>query len=428
LKANLPELESAYRRQLAESIERLIELSSRINEAKPRQYWYPLSMAAYGVEEIIEALDSMCRFRTTMWEKTLEFERRFSVYQGCSDSVMVNSGSSADLLLAFLLTDAAWPALERGDEILVPVVTWPTQIWSAMMAGLNVRLVDVDPETLNLDLDDLERKITARSRAVFPVHLMGNPCDMDRVMALAKAHDLVVIEDCCEALGAEWDGRKVGNFGLGASYSFFFSHHMTTMEGGMIACQSGEIAERLRILRAHGWVRNVDASRHDLGSYDVDPCYAFVNWGFNVRPTDLQAGFGLQQLLKLPEFNRRRAGLAQRFFSFIDSKSHLERPRVLGKARPSWFALPLRVSDDAPFTRSELVNYLESQGVETRPIVAGNLARHPAARLFPAFGAGSFPGADNIHERGFYLGLSPLFTDSSLDRLTTCFESFLGRY
>lgn len=428
MKTHPLDLETDYRRQLIESITRLIELSSRINQAKPRRYWYPLSMATYGVEEIVEAVDSMCRFRTTMWEKTLEFERRFASHQGCADAVMVNSGSSADLLLSFLLTDPARPLLQRGDEILLPVVTWPTQIWSPMMAGLKVRLVDVDPQTLNMDLDDLERKITPKTRALFLVHLMGNPCDMDRVMALAKAHDLVVIEDCCEALGAEWGGRRVGNFGLGASYSFFFSHHMTTMEGGMIACQNAEIAARFRILRAHGWVRNIDPSSHDLSAYDVDPRYAFVNWGFNVRPTDLQAGFGLHQLGKLPEFNRRRNALAQRFFSYVDSKAHLERPAVLAKARPSWFALPLRVAEGAPFSRADLVNYLENQGVETRPIVAGNLARHPAARLFPAFSESAFPGADVLHQRGFYLGLSPLFTDSDLDRLMGCIDAFLVRY
>ena len=144
-------------RKLTGAIELLLESSSRINEAKPRLYWYPLSLASYGVEEIIEALDSLCSFRTTMWEKTLQFERQFAAYQNCSDGVMVNSGSSADLLLCFLLTNPCHPLLQPGDEILIPVVTWPTQIWSAMMAGLKVRFVDVDPKTLNIDIDYSDR-------------------------------------------------------------------------------------------------------------------------------------------------------------------------------------------------------------------------------------------------------------------------------
>ena len=139
-------------RKLTGAIELLLESSSRINEVKPRRYWYPLSLATYGVEEIVEALDSLCSFRTTMWEKTLQFERQFATYQNCSDAVMVNSGSSADLLLCFLLTNPCHSFLKPGDEILIPIITWPTQIWSAMMSGLKVRFVDVDPTTLNVDI------------------------------------------------------------------------------------------------------------------------------------------------------------------------------------------------------------------------------------------------------------------------------------
>ena len=415
-------------RKLTGAIELLLESSSRINEAKPRRYWYPLSLATYGVEEIVEALDSLCSFRTTMWEKTLQFERQFAAYQSCSDSVMVNSGSSADLLLCFLLTNPYRPLLQTGDEILIPVVTWPTQIWSAMMAGLKVRFVDVNPKTLNIDIDDLERKITPATKAIFLVHLMGNPCDMDRILGIAKDHNLLIIEDCCEALGAEWDGVKVGNFGVAASYSFFFSHHMTTMEGGMVACASPEVAEQLKILRAHGWVRNVDPTLYDLPNYDIDPRYAFVNWGFNVRPTDVQASFGLHQLQKLPYFNQRRVELANKFFAFIDTESLLYRPQVSPKASPSWFALPILVAAEAPFSRKEIVNYLESQGVETRPIVAGNIAKHPVANIFPAFLEDTYLGANIIHEQGFYLGLSPFHTDQDIDKLIKCLESFLRRY
>ena len=415
-------------RKLTGAIELLLESSSRINGAKPRRYWYPLSLASYGVEEIIEALDSLCSFRTTMWEKTLQFERQFATYQDCSDGVMVNSGSSADLLLCFLLTNPYHPLLQTGDEILIPVVTWPTQIWSAMMAGLKVRFVDVDPKTLNIDIVDLEKKITSKTKAIFLVHLMGNPCDMDRIMAIAKAHNLLIIEDCCEALGSEWDGIKVGNFGVAASYSFFFSHHMTTMEGGMIACSNQEVAEQLKILRAHGWVRNVDPTIYDLTSYDVDPRYAFVNWGFNVRPTDVQASFGLHQLQKLPQFNQRRIELANKFFAFVDTELWLTRPQSSSKASPAWFALPLLVAIDAPFTRKEITNYLELKGVETRPIVAGNIAKHPVAKIFPEFNEDIYLGANIIHQQGFYLGLSPFHTDADIEQLIECIQQFLRHY
>lgn len=414
--------------KLSGAVELLLQSASRINEAKPRHYWYPLSLATYGVEEIIEVLDSLCSFRTSMWEKTLEFERRFADYQNSSDCVMVNSGSSADLLLCFLLTDPTHPLLNKDDEILMPIVTWPTQVWSAMMAGLKVRFVDVDPETLNIDLDDLEAKISPATRALSLVHLMGNPCQMDRIMDLAQRHNLLILEDCCEALGAEWDGVKVGNFGIGAAYSFFFSHHITTMEGGMIVCQDSRVADRLRILRAHGWLRNVDTSAYQPIAEDLDPRYTFVNWGFNVRPTDVQAGFGLRQLEKLPEFNRRRTCFADKFFAFIDQTQWLQRPKVHPLASPSWLSLPLLVRSGAPFTRAEITTYLEEQGIETRPIVAGNLARHPVASRFKEFGATTYPGADIVHHNGFYIGLSPLQSTAAMDRLADCFQQFLDRY
>ena len=406
----------------------LLEAHSRINEAKPVKYWYPLSMASYGVEEILEALDSMCSFRTSMWEKTGEFERSFANYQNCAEAVMVNSGSSADLLLSFLLISPPSPMLGKGDEILIPAVTWPTQVWSPMMAGLKVQLVDIDPETLNISLEDLERKLTPSSRAIFLVHLLGNPCDMGKILEIAKQHNLIVIEDCCEALGSEWDGVKVGNFGLGASFSFFFSHHITTMEGGMITTNDPELADQLRILRAHGWLRNVDPGRYPIQDDETDPRYSFVNWGFNLRPTELQAGFGLQQLAKLPEFTERRGKLATRFFSYIDGTRFLSRPSVSARGCPVWMALPILLKECAPFRRSDIAAYLESSGVETRPIVAGNLTRQPAARMFGNLRAGSYPGADVVHDRGFYVGLSPFTEDAAMDRLIDCLEKFLRRY
>lgn len=410
-------------------IDILLENESRINEAKPIRYWYPLSLATYGTDEIVEALDSMCSFRTSMAEKTLHFERQFSKWQGSADSVMVNSGSSADLLLCLLLTNPLAPLVEPGAEVIVPVVTWPTQIWAAMMAGLKVRLVDVDPATLNVDLQDLEQSISQRTKALFLVHLMGNPCDMDRIGAIADRYGLHIIEDCCEAMGATWSGKKVGNFGIGAAYSFFFSHHITCMEGGMIASASLDHAEQLRLLRAHGWIRNVDPARFDLSQHpEIDPRYAFVNWGLNVRPTEVQAGFGIRQLEKADTFGARRAAIGQRFNEFIAQTPWLRTPVVSAKATPSWLALPIMLQDDAPFSRQDLTAYLEGVGVETRPVVTGNVAKHPVAKLFPEFTCRSFPGADKVHAKGFYVGLSPLQTDENVDRLLETFDKFLRRY
>ena len=381
--------------------------SSRVNTRK--KYWYPLSMANYGTEEIMEALDSLLNFQTTMWDKTRLFEKQFAEWQGCVEAVMVNSGSSANLLMAFELAER-----EPWAEILCPVVTWPTHIWAPMMAGLKVRLVDVSPRTFNMDIDDAKRKIGVHTRAIWPVHLLGNPVDMRQILDLAWVHDLIVLEDCCEALGSTLAYRRVGNFGTMSSFSFFFSHHMTTMEGGMIVCNDGDLADRLRLLRAHGWTRALSKEEHG---------YTFENWGFNVRPTELQAGFGIHQLAKLDQTNAVRRQLAEDFFSYVDSTEWLTRPRVIEAAEPCWFALPVMVREGAPFSKAALIERLERLGVETRPIVAGNLARQPAARRFSAFERdGPYPGADEVHERGFYVGLLPGLGKEGIVRLIDSFE------
>ncbi len=410
---------------IAGVIDLVLESSSRANEMKPTKYWWPLSVATYGTEEILEALDSLCAFRTTMWEKTAEFERRFALLAQRRHAVMVNSGSSADLLLALMMANPERPLLQPQDEILVPAVTWPTQVWSIQMAGFHARLVDVDPATLNVCPDALRRSIGPRTRAVFLVHVLGNPCPMDAILRICREHGLILLEDCCEALGSTWEGVPVGNFGIGAAFSFFFSHHVTTMEGGMVTTDDDAHADHLRILRAHGWTRNLATAAQPDGAPGVDPRYTFVNWGLNVRPTEIQAGFGLRQLDRLPGFAARRTALAARFYEAISRTPFLSGPVVDERASVQWMALPIMIDADAPFTRSDLASYLESTGVETRPIIAGNLARQPAARLFPGLASGPLRGADAVHDRGLYVGLSPLFPDSALDRLVDVLTSFV---
>jgi CDP-6-deoxy-D-xylo-4-hexulose-3-dehydrase len=417
-----------YTEQLREPLQALLNEASRINSYKPQKYWYPLSMATYDVEEILAAVDSMCSFRTTMWEKTVQFERQFSGLLGYPETVMVNSGSSADLLIAFALVTPQKKLLSPGDEILVPSVTWPTQIWSAMMAGLKVRLVDTDPTTLNMDLKDLEAKITPRTRAISLVHLMGNPCDMDRILALCRRYDLVLIEDCCEALGAKFKGQAVGTFGLAASFSFFFSHHITTMEGGMIVCRDRILSDVFRLLRAHGWARNTKYLQVEPQA-GLDPRYMFINWGFNVRPTELQAGFGLEQLKRLPSFNAQRVKNVEYFNNYL--RRYLDLMRLMEvnpQAECSWFALPIVLTADCPFSKDKFLSYLEAMGVETRPVVAGNLTLQPACQLYPELQDANLPGANIVHERGFYLGLYPFDSTQALDRLAETFEQFIRKH
>lgn len=413
-----------YTHQLRKPLQALMAEASRINSYKPQKYWYPLSVAAYDVEEVLAAVDSLCSFRTTMWEKTVAFESQFAQTQGSMEAIMVNSGSSADLLIAFALVNPQAKMLKPGNEILVPSVTWPTQIWSPMMAGLKVRFVDTDPCTLNMNLDDLESKIGRRTRAVSLVHLMGNPCNMDRVTSICQKHNLVLIEDCCEAFGAKYKGQPVGTFGIAGSFSFFFAHHITTMEGGMIICKDQKLSDLYRLLRAHGWARNAKYAEVDPQD-DLDPRYMFLNWGFNVRPTELQAGFGLEQLKRCPAFHAQRLQNAAYFQSYLNRHRDLMRlMHVVPEAECSWFALPIMLTPECPFKKAGFLAYLEKQGVETRPIVAGNLARQPVCKLYPELQESDLPGADAVHDRGFYLGLHPFDSTQHFDRLFEIFERF----
>lgn len=407
------------------NLREIMEANSRLN-VQDRFFRYPLASATYEVEEVMGALESMASFRTTMWSKTVEFEKQFASRFGAGHAVMVNSGSSADLLIAFALRDPRFGGLEVGDEVLAPAVTWPTQIWSLVMAGFRVKLVDVDPTTLNMSVEDLEAKIGPRTKAISVVHLMGNTTDLGKLQSLAKKYGLVIVEDSCEALGTKWRNADVGSFGLASSSSFFFSHHITTMEGGMITTSSEELAEHLRLLRAHGWTRNLQR-QPDLVP-GMDARYTFADWGFNVRPTELSSAFGMVQLARLDGYQKEREHAASYALERIrESEAFLSPMLVKNETTCSWFAFPIMVNPIAPFSREDLVAHLEEHGIETRPIVAGNLGRQPAMEKVAGVSVGELSGADQVHGQGIYIGLHPSAAmRNELERVWDIISKFVG--
>jgi CDP-6-deoxy-D-xylo-4-hexulose-3-dehydrase len=343
-----------------------------------------------------------------MGERVRAFEEAFARYIGTSEAVMVNSGASADLVIMWAVRELG--LLKPGAEILLPAVTWPTQVWAVIEAGFSPRLVDVDTSTLNVTAEAIEAAITPKTKAISLVHLMGNPCEMDKIVEIANERKLLILEDCCESLGASFDGRKVGSFGLGAAFSFFHSHHITTMEGGMITTNDPQFADMCRSIRAHGWARDL---RHRETSVD-DSRYLFLGMGFNFRPTELNAAFGLCQLPKLDEFNRareRNAAAVQLQFRSTNGHTVEWLMPTSWKSQPAWFALPFVLRGGLPYTRKDVMDHLEKYGYESRPMVAGNIARQPAFQRFRNWTAGLLPGADVIHDRGLYVGLPPVETD-----------------
>lgn len=374
---------------------------------------YPLAHLSYGNEEVAAVVQTLNRGQTTCGPLVSAFEHMFAEYVGRKHAVMVNSGSSADMLIAFGLGEAT-----LRDEILVPAVTWPTQVWACLVAGYRVKLVDVDPATLQFDVADMERKISPKTRALFPVHVLGNVGNMDEVARLAGTSDQIsVLEDCCEALGSRWQGSHVGIFGQAAAYSFFFSHLISTMEGGMVVTDDDAAARTFRLLRSHGWEPTLDER------------FWFPTWGFNVRPTEVQGAFGGVQMGKLDEFRRiRTANYARLKVATADLwPQFLSTPVVHDDCDPSWHGFPLMLTEEAPFKKRDLLNHLEEWGIETRPLIAGNLARQPMCRNDWRISAGPLPGADAIQNRGFYIGLPSFHDEVGGAHVASAFDAFLER-
>ncbi len=367
----------------------------------------PLAVPPYGWEEVWEGIECLLTANVTMGNKVREFENLFAQYLGARHAIMVNSGSSANLLALSILTNPATENhIQPGDEIITPAVTWATTVLPIINCGALPVLVDVDLETFNLDVDQVEEAITEKTRAIMVVHLLGNPCDMKRVADVARAHDLFVIEDACEAHGAEFNGRKVGTFGDLATFSFYFSHHITTIEGGMIVTSNDAYAERARSMRSFGWIRDLkDADRVAAEHSEIDPRFLFVNPGYNIRPTEIQGAFGIHQIKKLDAFIEIRRSNARFWTASLREYSdclrvHEERSGT----RHAWFAYPLTVNDGAPFSRDQLVDFLEERGVETRPIMAGNIAEQPVMRLLPHRRVGDLANSRSVMRNSFLIG------------------------
>jgi len=367
----------------------------------------PLSVPSYDWEEACEALDSILSTYVTMGKKVKEFEARFADYIGVKHAIMVHSGSSANLLaLSILSNPLIKNRIEPGDEIITPAVTWVTTVYPIINCGAVPVLVDVDLDTFNLNTEEVEKAITSKTRAIMLVHLLGNPCHVQRIMEIARKHNLLVIEDTCEAHGAELNGQKAGSFGDLATFSFFFSHHITTIEGGMVVTDNEEYAELARALRVFGWVRDLkDKDRIAERHKDIDQRFLFINTGYNLRPTEIQGAFGIHQIKKLERFIEIRRDNANFWAEKLKQYSdylwlHHERAGT----RHVWLGYPLMVSPDAPFTRKELSDFLEGRGVETRPIMAGNIDEQPVMRLLNYRKVGDLTNSRLISHHGFFFG------------------------
>lgn len=350
--------------------------------------------------------------RLTMDKNVREFEKVFAQYVGAPFAVMVNSGSSANLLaVSAAMNPTRENHLKPGDEVIVPAVAWSTSVWPLIQLGLKPVFIDVDADTLNLDLNLLKQKITPKTKAIFAIHILGNSSDMKDLVDFANSNSLLLFEDTCESLGSKANGKFLGTLGDFGMYSFYFSHHMTTGEGGMVTCQTQEDYDLLKCLRSHGWSREM-SNREEIEKKhtDIDPRFLFINVGYNLRPMDTQAAVGLSQIKKLGRMNENRIlnrdKVIQKLQSHPNWNEQLSFTTASTGTEPVWFGFCCLLNEPFNQKHREYLDYLTSKGIENRPIVSGNFVRQPGLKLFGIeLDPKDFPGAEKVNESGFFMGL-----------------------
>jgi CDP-6-deoxy-D-xylo-4-hexulose-3-dehydrase len=367
--------------------------------------FYELTAPTWGPEEIAAAKRVIDSGMYTMGVYVRRFEQAFASYFGVRHAIMVNSGSSANLIAIAALFFKQDRPLRRGDEVIVPAVSWATTYHPLQQYGLRLRFVDIDLATLNIDVTRLDAALTQKTRAIVAVSILGNPAPMDVIRTFADRHGLYLLEDNCESMDAEIGGRKTGSFGHLNTFSLFYSHHISTMEGGVVLTDDVELAELCRCIRAHGWTRDLaeESPLYRRSESDHFEAYRFILPGYNLRPLEIEAAVGLVQLRKLPRFTaRRRANLAVFRHLFADDERFIIQQEY---GNSSAFAFTIILNPERRPDRQRVFTALKDAGIEFRIITGGNFLRHDVLRHYNYDIVGDVAhNADIAHDLGFFVG------------------------
>lgn len=368
---------------------------------------FPLATSSWDEAEQAAIQRVIASDRYSMGAEVAAFEAEFARFVGSRYAVMVNSGSSANLIMVAALRYTADPArrLMPGDEVIVPAVSWSTTYFPLHQYGLHLKFVDIDAATLNYDLAALADAVGPRTRAIMAVNLLGNPNDFAAIRAIIGSRDIVLIEDNCESMGATFEGRQTGRFGVMGTFSSFFSHHISTMEGGLIVTDDEELYHLMLSLRAHGWTRNLPDENRVTGHKGADPfeeSFRFVLPGYNLRPLEMSGAIGREQVKKLPQLiaGRRHNGAA--WVAAMAGHPLFRIQAEIGQS--SWFGFSLLLREGCGVTRREVLARMADLGFETRPIVSGNFTRNPVLSLMDHSLHGEMRNADDIDRNGFFIG------------------------
>ncbi|HAM36690.1 MAG TPA: lipopolysaccharide biosynthesis protein RfbH [Elusimicrobia bacterium] len=436
-RAQVPASVQQAKADILDKVRRYHALAHPSESFIPRQSRVRYAGRVFGESEMVNLVDSALDFWLTLGPYGDKFEDKLRRFFGSRDFVYVNSGSTANLSAVMaLMSRQIDGALKPGDEIITPAVTFPTTVTPLVHAGLVPVFVDCELGTYNVDPKLVAQAVSPKTRGLMIPHTLGNPCDMDAIMDIVRRHRLFLIEDACDALGSAWRGQLVGTFGELGTLSFFPAHHMTTGEGGGVIVNDARLSRIVRSVRDWGRDCWCAPGKSDtcgkrfawkLGGlpFGYDHKYIYSNLGYNFKPTDLQAAIGVAQADRLPDFIARRRRNFKRLYEGLQPfQDRLILPRLDARADPSWFALPLTV--DGGVSRNELVAWLESAGIETRQVFAGNILQQPAYAGLPMRRHGSLEITDRIMKDTFFVGVYPGMTDAMLDYILETFAAFFA--
>ena len=365
---------------------------------------YPLATSTWDDKELNAIQKVIESDMYTMGGYVAQFEKDFAAFVGRKYSVMVSSGSTANLIATAALFYTKYPKLKRGDEVIVPAVSWSTTYYPLHQYGLNLKFVDIDLETLNYDLNALKEAITDKTKMIVAVNLLGNSNNFSMIQKIIGERDIVLFEDNCESMGAEYEGKQTGTFGLMGTFSTFFSHHMATMEGGFVTTDDEELYHILLCLRAHGWTRNLPKENHISNKSDdwFTESFRFILPGYNVRPVEMSGAIGIEQLKKLPGFLAQRRENAKLFQELFSSHPDFIIQKEIGSS--SWFGFSLILKPTSKKNRKDVVEKLIANKIDCRPIVTGNFTKNEVMKFFDYSIHKKLVNADYLHENGLFVG------------------------
>lgn len=400
----------------------------------PEKDLVPVSGRVFDGDDVATLVDSSLDFWLTAGRFAATFEREFAKTLGASHCLLTNSGSSSNLLALSALTSHRLGnrRLKPGDEVITVAAGFPTTVSPIYQNRLVPVFLDITLPTYTVDINQLEAALSPKTKAIMMAHTLGNPFDLDSVMSFAKKHGLFVIEDNCDALGTEYNGRKTGTFGEMSTFSFYPAHHITMGEGGAVVTSDETLRLAVESLRDWGrdcWCKPGAANscgkrfQWQLGDlpYGYDHKYIYSHVGYNLKATDMQAAVGCAQLKKLETFIRKRRENFDTLYGLLKPlEEYIILPEATPKSVPSWFGFPITLRKNAPVTRRDLVNYLEKKRIGTRQLFAGNLIRQPAYKDLEHRIVGDLSVSDTVMNQTFWVGVYPGITHPMLEYVASC--------